>query len=226
MISARVLSISIPWALLSAHLLYAGDLSRYREFQLGMNLPTVVKLAGMTSSGAQVVHQRPQLIQELDWQRGRYPGSSPNADPVKGILFSFYNGELFRMIVTYDRYKTEGLTAEDMVEAISANYGLATRPAAEIVFPSLYNERVKVIARWEDSQHSFNLVRSSYQPSFGMVVFSQRLDSLAQAAILEAIRLDRLEAPKKEAELYRKQDEDNRVQQEKARLMNKASFRP
>jgi hypothetical protein len=225
MIGVRVLAISIPWALLSAHSLCAGDLSRYREFQLGMSLPAVVKLAGMSSSGARVIHQRPELIQELDWQAGS-PGSSYDADAVKSILFSFYNGELFRMVVTYDRYKTEGLTAEDMVEAISANYGTATRPAAEIIFPSIYRESVKVIARWEDSQYSFNLVRSSYQPSFGMVVFSQRLDALAQAAILEAIRLDKLEAPQREADLQRKQEEENRVQQEKARLMNKAIFRP
>jgi hypothetical protein len=226
MIGVRVLAISIPWALLSAHSLCAGDLSRYREFQLGMNLPAVVKLAGMSSSGASVIHQRPELIQELAWQPGRSPGSSPDADPVERILFSFYNGELFRMVVTYDRYKTEGLTAEDMVEAISANYGAATRPAAEIIFPSIYHESVKVIARWEDSRYSLNLVRSSYQPSFGMVVFSQQLDALAQAAILEAIRRDKLEAPQREAELQRKQEEENRVQQEKARLVNKAIFRP
>jgi hypothetical protein len=88
---------------------------------------------------------------------------------VKGILFSFCNGELFRMVVNYDRCKTEGLTDADMIEAISANYGTATRPAAEIIFPSVYNESVKVIARWEDPQYSFNLVRSSSQPSFGML---------------------------------------------------------
>jgi hypothetical protein len=130
------------------------------------------------------------------------------------------------MVVNYARYKTEGLTAEDMVEAISANYGSATRPATEIIFPSLYNESVKVIARWEDSQYSFNLVRSSFQPSFGMIGFSQRLDALAQAATIEATRLDNLEAPQREAERQRKQEEEKHVQQEKARLLNKASFRP
>ncbi len=228
MISARILSISIVWAVLSAPLLYAGDLSTYREFQFGTNLPTVAKLVGMNSSEARVIHQRPELIQELDWQPGRFPGSSPDADPVKSILFSFYNGELFRMVVNYDRYRTQGLTAEDMIEAISTNCGTATRPAAEIIFPfpSIYNESVKVIARWEDSQYSFNLVRSWYQSSFGMVAFSKRLDALSQAAIVEAIRLDKLEAPQREVELHRKQAEEDRVQQEKARLVNKPSFRP
>ena len=95
MISARMLAISITWAVLSTPLLWAGVLTRYREFQFGMNLPAVVKLVGMNSSEARVIHQRPELIQELDWQPGRFPGSSPEADPVKGILFSFCNGELY-----------------------------------------------------------------------------------------------------------------------------------
>ena len=226
MISARILSISIQWAALAAPLLCAGNLSSYRGFQFGMDLPAVVKLVGMNSSEAKVIHQRPELIQELDWRPSRIPGSSPDTDSVKSIVFSFCNGALFRMVVNYDRYKTEGLTVEDMVEAISANYGTATRPPAEIMFPSIYNESVKVMARWEDSQYSFNLVRSSYQLSFGMVVYSKQLDALAQAAITEARRLDQQEAPQKELELRQKQQADSRVLLEKARLANKPSFRP
>ena len=142
----------------------------------------------------------------------------------KEILVSFYNGELFRIVVNYDPYKTEGLTAEDMIEAISARYGTATRPVAEITFQ--YNESQKVVARWEDSQYSFNLVRSSYGLTSTMVVFSKRLDSLAQAAIVEAIRLDEQEAPQREIERQKKDEVEKSVQQERARLVNKASFRP
>src|SRR5712692_7152472 len=184
MISTRILAISILWTVLSPPLPGAGDFSRYREFQFGTSLLAVAKQAGMAPLEAKIIHQRPAVIQELDWQPGRY--SSP-ADSVKSILFSFCNGELFRMVVNYDRYKTEGLTAEDMIEAISSQYGTATTPDAEIVFPSLYHETVKVIARWEDSQYSLSLVRSSYQPSFGMIVLSKRLDTLAEAAITEAL---------------------------------------
>jgi hypothetical protein len=226
MIDARVFTIRILGILIGTSLLCAGDLSRYREFQLGMSLPTVRKLAGMNSFEAKVIHQRPQLIQELDWWPGRYRGASADANPVKSILFSFCNGELFRMVVNYDRYETEGLTAGDMVDAISATYGTATMPVEEIISPSIYNESVKVIAKWEDSQHSFNLIRSSYQVNFAMVVFSKRLDAVARAAIIEAVRLDEQEAPQREMERNRKQEERDRAQQEKARLKNKASFRP
>ena len=74
-------------------------------------------------------------MQELEWPIWLSGGSSPQTDPVKTILFSFYNGELFRIVVNYDRDETEGLTSEDMIEAISAKYGTATRRAAtEIAF--------------------------------------------------------------------------------------------
>jgi len=231
MISARSITISIFWLALSPPLINAQDFSRYREFQFGMNLIAVGKQTDVKPSEARVIHQRPAVIQELEWRPQRFLASSPQADPVKEILFSFYNGELFRMLVNYDQHKTEGLTDEDMVEAISAKYGIATRPAASITLLlsssfHVYNDSEKVIARWEDSQYSFNLFRSSYQPTFGMLVFSKPLDGVARAAIVEAIRLDEQEAPQREIERQKKQDEESRVAQEKARPGNKVNFRP
>jgi hypothetical protein len=216
----------ISMAALFTPLLGAGDLSTYRGFQLGMDLQAVEKQAEMKPSETKTIHQRPALIQDLEWRPRRFPGPAPDSDPVKEILFSFYNGQLFRMVVNYDRYRTEGMTGEDMIDAISAAYGAPAQPVAEIVFPSAYNEKAKVIARWEDAQHSVNLVRSPYQPSFALVAFSKQLDTQAQAAILTAKRLDEQEAPQREAELLKKQGEDTRVQQEKARLVNKPGFRP
>lgn len=228
MISVRSLAISISCALLSAHFLYAQDLSRYREFQFGTNLPTIAKQAGLEPSDAKVLHQRPALIQELIWQAPFSLKSSRQADPVWTTRFSFYNGELFRIVVNYNQNKTKGLTTEDMVEALSATYGTATKPAAEITFSlsGAYNDNQVVIARWEDSQYSFSLFRSSYQPAFGMIAFSKRLDSLARTATIEAIRLDEQEAPQREIERQKKQDDENRSAQEKARLVNKPQFRP
>ena len=218
----------LPAPPVSAPLSYPRDLSRYREFQFGMDLLAVAKQADVEPSEARVVHQRPALIQELEWRPQRALGPSSEADPVKEVLFSFYNGELFRVLVNYDQSKTEGLTDEDMVEAISAQYGIATKPTAKIILFSsfhIYNDSEKVIARWEDTQYSFNLFRSSYQPTFGLLVFSKRLDRSAVAAIAEAIRLDDQEAPQREIERQRKQEEESRAAQEKARPANKGNFR-
>src|SRR6266487_652764 len=229
MISARSITISILGLVLSTPLIHAQDLSKYREFQFGMNLLAVAKQADVKPSEARVIHQRPAVIQELEWRPSRSIGSSPQGDPVKEVLFSFYNGELFRMVVNYDQHRTDGLTDDDMVGAISAKYGTATRPDAKIILFSsfqVYNDSEKVIARWEDSQYSFNLFRSSYQPTFGMLVFSKQLDALARAAVVEAIRLDEQEAPQREIERQKKQAEEDHAAQEQARLVNKPSFRP
>ena len=206
--------------------LAAGELSSYREFQLGTNLQAVAKQAEMKPSEAKVVHDRPELIQELAWQPRRLPGPSSELDSADQILFTFYNGQLFRMLVNYERRRTEGLTLDDMIEVISAKYGPATRGDAEIIFPSAYNKRVAVMARWEDSQYSFNLIHSAYQPGFALVVVSKSLDALAQTAAVEANRLDEQEAPQREIDRQKKREDEARVLQDRARLANKPGFRP
>lgn len=228
MISARNLFISIVCVLLSAHLTYAQDLSTYREFQFGMSLPAIAKLAGLSPSEAMVLHQRPALIQELTWKPPFSHSSAPETDPVWNTVFRFYNGELFRIVVNYKRNKTAGLIPEDLVEAISAMYGPPTTPSAEIAFSlsGVYNDSQVVLTRWEDSQYSFSLFRSSYQPSFGMLAVSKRLDALAQATVAEAIELDKQEAPQREIERQKKRDDEYHASQEKDRLVNKPGFRP
>jgi hypothetical protein len=236
MINARIMTVAILGVVFSAPSIYSQDLSRYREFQLGTSLPTVSKQAHLKPSDARMIHSRPAAIQELAWEAQSFTTSSPRADSVREILFSFYNGELFRIVVIYDRERIAGMTVEDIIEAVSAKYGTATRPDAQVILSStqFYNdgEKIisdrseKVIARWEDSQYSFDLFQPSYQSTFGMVMYSKRLDALARDSIVEAIRLDELEAPQRETARQKKQTEENRVQQEKARRVNKAPFRP
>ena len=96
----------------------AGDLSKYREFQFRTDLPTVLKQAGADMSQVKVIHTRPALIQTLAWHpRSLGPSSQPES--VGDVVFSFYNGELYRIAVNYDRYEIEGLTTQDMVDALS-----------------------------------------------------------------------------------------------------------
>jgi len=211
----------------SAAAMGGPDLSRYRGFQFGETLPAVAKQAGLDVSQAKVIHARPALLQELEWPIWLASNFSAPQDPVRTILFSFYNGELFRILVSYDPSATQGLTNADLTEAISAQYGTATKPAiVEIVFSStqVYNDSEAIIASWEDSQYSFNLYRSSYQPTFGMIAYSKRLDALARSATAEAIRLDAVEAPEREIQRQNQEDEKNRESLEKARQANKSKF--
>ena len=67
---------------------------------------------------------------------------------------------------------------------------------------------------------------SSLGSGFQLVVTSVRLDALARTADTQAILLDEREAPLREVARQRKDEEDAHMSQEKARLANKASFRP
>lgn len=229
MLSTRILILSLFWAVLPASSTWAQDLSRYRDFQLGMNLTTVAGKVDMQASRAKLIHERPAVIQELEWQPGISLGSPASADPVKEIFFGFCNNRLYRILINYDQRNTEGMTDQDMIEAISAQYGKAAKPVASIVTSSLswaYGDTDKIIARWEDSEYSVNLFRLSYDSTYGMIVLSKRLDAATRTAVAESVRLDDLEAPQREIERQRKQIEEKRAAGQKARAGNKESFRP
>ncbi len=221
----RSLVSSLVMILLSAPLIHGQDLSKYRNFSFGMGLVDLSKQLDQKPTQANLIQQRPAVIQELTWWTPLASGT-PRAEPVRQILFSFYNGELYRILVTYDRYVTEGLTAEDMVRTMSAKYGTAIRPTAEINFPTNetgeYGTTEKVIVRWEDSRYSFNLFRSSLSNTFGLVMFSKRLDAQAEAAIAKSLKLEGQEDPQKEVARVKKEADDL----ETSRLKNIKAFRP
>lgn len=204
----------------------AGDLSRYRSFQFGTELPAVAKLAGQTAAQAKVVHSRPALLQELSWRPQALGPASPT-EAAKDVVLSFHNGQLFRMVVSYDRYATEGLISQDFVKAISAMYGPAAEPPASAK-PTAgpYGDLEESVAVWEDSRHRFDLIRSSYGPSFRLIGVLKSLEVLAREAAQEASRLDGIEAPQREAARIASEEEAARVKLEKARLANLPGFRP
>src|SRR5438093_7556779 len=118
--------------LLLTPLLRAQDLSKYRHFTVGMSLTKLLERTDQKMTDVKMIHNRPALIQQLTWWPPDVPGTSVRADSVEQMLFSFYNGELYKISVTYDRPSTEGLTEADMVKSISAKYGPATIVAPEI----------------------------------------------------------------------------------------------
>src|SRR5438552_13202513 len=168
----RSVGISLVMILLSAPLIRGQDLSKYQGFSLGMSLPELSNQVHLRPLQTKLIQKHPSVIQELtSWPSGA-SDYSLQADSVRQIFFSFYNGQLFRILVTYDRDATRGLTADDMGQAISTNYGTSTRPAGEISFPTneLYRSTQKVIAQWGDSQYSIKLVRSGSWDAFALVM--------------------------------------------------------
>jgi hypothetical protein len=203
----------------------AQDLSRYRDFQLGTDMPTVIQKAGATPSQIQVIDRRPALIQELAW-RPKSLSSSPEAESVQEVNFTFYNAELFRIVVNYDRYETEGLTADDFIRAVSTAYGAAAKPSALARTTNGSNgEQEQVLAQWQDPLYRFDLIRSTYGPGFRLVGTLKRLEAPATAASLEARRLDALDAPQREAARKATEEEAASAKLEKTRLVNMLKFR-
>jgi len=119
MMNARTLAICGVGVMLLAGRLDAQDLSRYRTFELGSELLSVSTLTGVASSEAKTVHLRPALLQDLEWRPSRWGvgSASPSTDPVEQIVFSFYNNQLFRIIVDYGQERTKGLTDADMIDS-------------------------------------------------------------------------------------------------------------
>lgn len=172
----RIAILGLFAVLLAAPMLRAQDLSKYRRFSLGTNLAAVLKLTNQTAEEVNVTHAAPAWLQELTWWPPSLPEASFTSNSVQRILFSFYNGELYKISVTYDQVSTEGLTAEDIVRSVSAQYG----PPAALIPPVLdehnrYDVKEKTLATWENDQYSLNLICSSFSDRFGLVIYSKQV---------------------------------------------------
>ena len=216
MINARTFATCAVGLVLLTHGVDGQAVSQYRNFELGVNVAAVSALTGLATSEAKTIHQRPALLQDLEWRPSHWRASEtlPSTDPVQQIGFSFYNDRLFRIVVDYDRDRTEGMTDADMVEAISAVYGVAATRAAgpARVASRLETESGSPAARWGDAAHSVVLYRtSSYRGGFRLIVTDPALDDLARKATVQAVRLDDQEAPKREVARLKKEQDDGRA---------------
>lgn len=233
MINARTLATCAVGIICSTHALEGQGLSRYRNFELGSDLASVSALAGIAASEAKTMHERPALLQDLEWRPSHWVSGSTAAstDPVEQLRFSFYNDQLFRIVVDYGSDRTEGMTGADMIEAISAVYGTPLSRAAKGVAgrsPSrLEAESGSPIVRWADTEHTVVLYQtSSYGATYHLIVTDIRLENLARKAEAQAERLDDQEAPAREIARQRKERDDGRAAAAKARAVNKGVFRP
>ncbi len=229
MIGRYGLCVGILGAALSIGAADGGTAPHYRDFQLGSDLRAISAVAGVPAADAKTIHEQPALLQDLEWHRG-YTGSSETAvDAVQQIAFSFYDDQLFRLVIDYDRDRTEGMTDGDMVEAISTMYGTPVKPAAKATgsaLPRADDESGVRVAEWGGGEYAAVLYRSSYASGFRMVVTSPRLAALARKAEAQARRLEERNAPQREHARQQKEIESERAEKAKARNANKAAFKP
>ncbi len=117
-----------------------------------------------------------------------YSESAPRNASVRSIRFDFYNGELYKMVVTYNPVETNGLTAQrhDRSDFLEVRGGNRAGRFCSVSDSTTYEDQEKVLARWDNEQYSYNLYRSSYGDTFGLVAFSKMLDLKARDASHEA----------------------------------------
>ena len=216
---------------------YGQAQSGYRGYELGATVSSVSTAAKSEAADVKTIHARPALIQDLEWRAPYSPQPSTSAtDPVEQIDFSFYNDQLYQMVITYDHLKTAGMNDADVVDGISAAYGVpllktSPRKGAATTDRSDAAEDGMTLARWESADQVVILYRStsffaSSTARYWLTVTSPRLGALARTASNEAVRLDDREAPQREAAQQKKDAAAARAADEKARVVNKAAFRP
>jgi hypothetical protein len=173
---------------------------------------------------------RPATIQEFEWRTPYAPSGTVLVDPVHDVLFSFCDDQLYRLVVTYDRDRLQGLTDDDVIASLSATYGVPLLRSAAIVRsapPTDVPADTTTVAQWEDVASLLTLTRGAYSAApYQLMLTSKTLDPRARGAIREALRLDTQEAPQRERDQRAKEAANARVAREKARVVNKAGFRP
>lgn len=231
MMTARTVAACVFAMTIAGNRVDAQDLSRYRAFELGTDVAAISAFTGVASSEAKTIHQRPALLQDLEWRPSRWTtgSASDSTDPVEQVVFSFYNDRLFRIVVDYGHDRTEGMTDADMIAAVSAVYGPRVPPARGLIRgPSQVEvESGSPVARWGDTARGVVLYRtSSYREAFRLIVTDLTVADLARKGAIQALRLDEQEAPQREIARQKKERDDARTAAEKARSANKGVFRP
>jgi hypothetical protein len=86
----RRVGISLVMILLSAPLVCGQDLSKYRDFSLGMSLPELSSQVDLRPLQTKLIQKHPAVIQELTCWPGGSSDYLRQTDSVWQILFSFY----------------------------------------------------------------------------------------------------------------------------------------
>jgi hypothetical protein len=225
----RLAAVAVLFVALGPSSLVAQELARYREYALGARLASVVTLSGAHPFDIETLHERPATIQSVRWRApyGRAP--DPTADSVRELSFSFYDDQLYRIVVTYDRERMEGLTDDDVIGALSTTDGPpapAEARTARLGAPPNLPADALIAAQWEDGQSQLTLTRGYYSRQLQLVLVSKMLTEQALAAVTEALALERQEAARRAQEEQEQDAADARAAAERTRTVNKGTFRP
>jgi hypothetical protein len=202
-------------------------ISSYRNIALGDSVSVVVQRLDALATDVKVLHDRGSLVQELTWRPHRFvSGTAVTYDPLAEMVLTFHKDQLVRIVATYDRERTQGLTDTDLRDSLTNVYGVATlrsTPTQPAVLPTAPRQ---TIGRWEDAETLLLLWREEYPSRVGLTITAVTADEALQAAITSGLRLDVAEGPQRELDQRAAAAAAIKARDEKIRLDNKAKFKP
>lgn len=206
----------------------AQERALYRTYVVGDALLGISRQLGVPPPVAALVPRALGTLSELTW-RSQYPrrGDRVATDAVSRLVFTFYEDQLFRIVVDYSPDHTEEMSEGDMVEAMSKVYGA---PARRTDPPNRAGSRLErpvdsVIAQWIDEEQHVALLAVK-GPAFRMVVTSTLLQALANAATADEPASPVLALDPGGAEPPRVRSARSDAARAKTRRANIASFIP
>jgi hypothetical protein len=199
------------------------SLSVYRMLRLGDGVGTVVTRLQLAAADVKVLYQDPALVQELTWRPHRFvSGSVVVDDPLSQMVLTFHADRLTRIVATYDRERTQGLTDEDLVEVLSDTYGA---PLLEEMHRSVQPSR-RNIATWMDDQNRVLLWREDYPRLVGLTITLMADDIKLQSTMSGGARLAAIGAPDRARAVQEEAAAALKARDARIRLENKAKFKP
>ena len=206
------------------------ELARYRDVTLGDSVPVVVERLQAAASDVKVLYEQPSLVQELTWKPHRFvSGTTVTPDPLAEMVLTFHLGHLARIVASYDRERTMGLTDADLHELLSSAYGVAmlrSTPTQPSLGPIGPESPRKTLSSWADAETLVLLWREEYPRRVGLTITSVVADRALQEAIRAGAGIEAEAAPqraldKQAASATAIKDRDAQIRRE-----NKARFKP
>ena len=179
----RLVAVSLFVAASSVSLFGAQTRTFYRTYRMGDDQLTISRQIGVPSAPGTMAGS-PGTVQDLKW-RSQYAhrGDARPGDPVARLVFSFYEDQLFRIVIDYSPARTQGMTEADMVAAVSRVYGLPAKrsdPPDPVGLEPL-RPVDSVVAQWSNDESRVALLALHGRTAFRMIVASTPLETRARA---------------------------------------------
>ena len=199
--------------------------SRYRGVSIGDSVSVVVAALHMTTDDVAILHARPAMIQQLTWRPNQsFTGRTGAPEALAEMVLTFHLGRLARVVATYDRDRTDGLTNADLRDSFTTIYG------ASMLVPTPGGIRSsgdpEIIGQWGDGETLVVLLREAFPRRITVTVSSVAADRLLQDALASGARLDATEAPTRDMVRRLSDEQTRRQRDEQSRLDNKSAFKP